>query len=165
MTRERSFSVEAEVASSRRRMAEAFSKGDALQYFHAANETGAGEDVDLLLYEIGQAEAMTRDHRIYGVPLNTNPSAVHYARIAKIALRKFPECLPNEEVLRREMILRLMSIKSAGYEVRIPDKNMPKSEVWAYLNDVRGEIRRLAGESCPDVLKQIDEEDRERTQR
>ena len=58
-----------------------------------------------------------------------------------IAFRRFPELLPGETILVREVRERIGELKSAGYDVKPGHNRLRKSEAWNCLKQIRGEIR------------------------
>ncbi len=78
-----------------------------------------------------------------------------YARVARIALQRFPELQRGEHILGREIRKRLSAIRRAGYDVR-PCSKMDIVAKWNYLMEIRRNVRRKAEQYCPDVLVEVD---------
>ena len=85
-----------------------------------------------------------------------------WERIAKIALPRFPELQPGEHVTRKEIERKLSELKRAGFPVDEDYRKMSQPEMWRYLiHKVRPHVYRMAGKYCPDVVKKIDQRNRE----
>jgi len=76
------------------------------------------------------------------------------ANWARIALKRFPETCPGETIHASEIKSRLSKLRKAGYNVK-GYSSMNKRELWDYLQEVRSDIRKMAKEVCPDVLREI----------
>lgn len=81
-----------------------------------------------------------------------------------IALIRFPELQQGEKIGVKEIKERLKEIKSSGYEIKSYSK-MNREEAWSYLQEIREDIRGRARTYCPDVLYEINRENRERLEK
>ena len=80
-------------------------------------------------------------------------------RVARIALRRFPELLPGESISIREIKNRLKEIREAGYPVKGYNK-LSKNQAWGYLQRIKADIRQKAEIYCPKILREIEEKNK-----
>jgi len=85
---------------------------------------------------------------------NVNMSALEKAVF--IALRRFPELERGERIWAKEIKQRLSEIRKTGYPLK-PYSHLNAKASWAYLQQVKNEIREKARESCPAILEEVNE--------
>lgn len=78
------------------------------------------------------------------------------AKQVKIALRRFPECVPGEIIHVVEVKRRFSELRRAGYTFDKPYSRMSAREAWGYLAEVRRDLREQARMRCPEVLREVE---------
>jgi len=91
----------------------------------------------------------------------SDDSRCYWAEVARVALPRFPELQQRESIHDREIARRLGEIRKTNYDV--PQyRGLSKRGKWDLLMKIRADVRRKAGEHCPNVLAEIDRENNER---
>ena len=97
----------------------------------------------------------------------TNPARLsgeqYWARIARVALARFPELDRGERVSDRELNRTFARIRETGYG-GIPKNygGMTRDEKWEYLiHGIRPDVWSNADRYCPDVAREIRERNEE----
>lgn len=110
-----------------------------------------------LWYELGYEQTQ--------FPLVNTQARDYWQRVARVALRRFPELQRGESIGVREIKRRLGEMRRTGYEVK-PYSSLRKEEAWEYLMQLRGEIsRRINSMPNPEyrqILADIQQENLQR---
>ncbi len=132
-----------EELSSRR--VDAFSGRDAREYHVLCNELGI-EPEDPALYDEGMAVLMyeeSRERELSDVRDESNQQVEYWARLARIAYRRFPALGKGESIQDRELSSRLREIREAGYSVP-PYSRLTKKAKWELLRQIKQDVRGQA---------------------
>lgn len=86
----------------------------------------------------------------------------YWAKIAKIALLRFPELQEGERISFIEIKKRLTQIKMAGYHTKSYSHMNIKEISDYFFKEVKSDIYKNAGDHCPNVLKDIKRENERR---
>lgn len=83
----------------------------------------------------------------------------YWANMAAVTLPRFSELQRGERIHSSELSKRLGQIREAGYKVP-PYSHLPAKEKWILLGRIRADVRKNAQQYCPEVLRQINFENR-----
>src|SRR3989338_137478 len=82
-----------------------------------------------------------------------------YARLARIALRRFGELERGERISAEEIKVRMRNLKDNGYDVG-KYYEMNKGELWEHWKTIKQNIRKFTDIYCSNVIVEIDDQNR-----
>jgi len=133
---------------------EALFERDAVTYARLCDQEGVKPE-DPFLYEQGWLELQQQNQIYFDLEQRTK-ELEYWAKVARVALPRFPELERGGSISVKEIKRRLREIREAGYPVQ-PYSEMRKEEAWNYLMQIRKEVYRKAEQYCPEVLSEIKE--------
>ena len=92
------------------------------------------------------------------------PPLYDLEKAAWIALIRFPELQQREKIGIKEIKERFTELKKTGYDVK-PYSKMNREEAWNYLKEIKGDISAMTRVYCPEILDEINRENRERLEK
>lgn len=81
-------------------------------------------------------------------------------KMARVALRRFPELLPGESIMGRELSRRLSEIRKTGYDVPAYSR-LNKEEKWELLRNIRKELGSRLQREAPEVARDIQRQNKD----